>query len=123
MRSLHRRRSFRGSPLRGLCPAAPPPPNPWDRPLCPDSSFPAIIRAIAGSCWECGLMRNHRLDVQPIAGAMGAEVFGVDLSEELDEPTFGEVHQALPDHGAIFFRDQDVTPTQQMAFAQRWGSI
>lgn len=68
-------------------------------------------------------MRNHRLDVQPIAGAMGAEVLGVDLSEELDEPTFGEVHQALLDHGAIFFRDQDITPSQQMAFAKRWGSI
>ena len=68
-------------------------------------------------------MRNHRLDVQPIAGAMGAEVLGVDLSEELDDPTFGEVHQALLDHGAIFFRDQDITPSQQMAFAKRWGSI
>ena len=64
-----------------------------------------------------------RLDVKPIAGAMGAEVRGVDLSQELDERTFGFVHRALLDHGAIFFRDQDITPAQQMAFARRWGKV
>ena len=64
-----------------------------------------------------------RIDVKPIAGAMGAEVRGVDLSQELDERTFGFVHQALLDHGAIFFRDQDITPAQQMAFARRWGTV
>jgi alpha-ketoglutarate-dependent taurine dioxygenase len=64
-----------------------------------------------------------RLDVKPIAGAMGAEVRGVDLSQALDERTFGLVHQALLDHGAIFFRDQGITPAQQMAFARRWGKV
>ena len=68
-------------------------------------------------------MRNSQIDVQPIAGSMGAELYGVDLSEELDDGTFGEVHQALLDHGAIFFRDQVITPTQQMAFAKRWGKV
>ena len=68
-------------------------------------------------------MRNSQIDVRPIAGSMGAELYGVDLSEDLDDGTFGEVHQALLDHGAIFFRDQVITPTQQMAFARRWGKV
>jgi taurine dioxygenase len=54
---------------------------------------------------------------------MGAEIDGVDLAHELDEATFGAVHQALLDHGAIFFRDQDITPAQQMSFARRWGEV
>ena len=66
---------------------------------------------------------SARLDVKPIAGAMGAEVRGVDLSQELDERTFGFVHRALLDHGAIFFRNQDITPAEQMAFARRWGKV
>jgi len=68
-------------------------------------------------------MSDQHLDVIPLTGAMGAEIHGADLSQELDEPTFGAVHQALLDHGAIFFRQQDITPAQQMAFARRWGEV
>ena len=68
-------------------------------------------------------MRNYRLDVQPIAGSMGAEIFGVDLAEDLGDETFEDIHQAILTHGAIFFRDQDITPTQQMTFAKRWGEV
>ena len=68
-------------------------------------------------------LSNQCLDVIPITGAMGAEIQGVDLSRELDERTFGAVHQALLDHGVIFFRKQNITPAQQMAFAKRWGEV
>lgn len=68
-------------------------------------------------------MVSNSLDVQPISGAMGAEIHGVDLSEPLDDVTFGRIHQAMLDHCAIFFRDQDITPDQQLAFARRWGDI
>ncbi len=68
-------------------------------------------------------MRNRYFDVQPISGALGAEVHGVDLAEDLDDDTFGAVHQTLLDHGVIFFRDQDITPAQQLALAKRWGSL
>ena len=68
-------------------------------------------------------MKRDLLDVRPIAAAMGAEIHGIDLAEELDDQTFGLVHRALLDHGAIFFRGQDITPAQQMAFAKRWGKV
>jgi len=68
-------------------------------------------------------MRNHRLDIQPIAGSMGAEVFGIDLAKDLDDESFVDIHEALLDHGAIFFRDQDITPDQQLGFAKRWGEV
>lgn len=68
-------------------------------------------------------MNSQHLDVKPISGAMGAELRGVDLSREMDGRAFGAINQALLDHGAIFFRDQDITPSQQMAFARHWGTV
>jgi taurine dioxygenase len=62
------------------------------------------------------------LEVKPLTGAMGAEIHGVDLAR-IDERTFETVHRALLDHGVIFFRNQDITPGEQMAFARRWGTV
>ena len=68
-------------------------------------------------------MNTIQIEVNPIAGAMGAEIHGIDLAHELDDSTFPEIHQALLEHGAIFFRDQNITPSQQMDFARRWGKV
>jgi taurine dioxygenase len=68
-------------------------------------------------------MQTVSIEVKRIAGAMGAEIHGIDLARDLNEVTFAEIHQALLDHGAIFFRDQDITPSQQMDFARRWGKV
>jgi len=68
-------------------------------------------------------MQTVQIEVERIAGAMGAEIHGIDLARDLNEATFAEIHQVLLDHGAIFFRDQDITPSQQMEFARRWGKV
>ena len=68
-------------------------------------------------------MNSARLEVKPLTGAMGAELSGIDLSTDMDDPMFAAVHQALLEHGAIFFHDQDITPSQQMEFAKRWGDV
>lgn len=65
----------------------------------------------------------NRITVTPLAGTLGAEISGVDLTEPLDDETFGEIHQALLDHLVIFFRDQAITPEQQIAFGQRFGTL
>jgi len=61
------------------------------------------------------------LDIRPIAGALGAEISGVDLSQPLSDATIKDIRQALLDHLVIFFRDQDITPDQHLAFAKRFG--
>jgi len=68
-------------------------------------------------------MRNESLDIRQAAGAVGAEIHGVDLRQPLDEGTFGEIRKAFRDYGVIFFRDQDITPEQHIAFAERFGPI
>ncbi|MFO1158214.1 MAG: TauD/TfdA family dioxygenase [Reyranellaceae bacterium] len=67
-------------------------------------------------------MRNYRhIEVRPIAGALGAEVRGIDMSRELDDEVVSEVRQAFLDHLVIFLRNQTVTPQQQLVFARRFG--
>jgi len=66
---------------------------------------------------------KNRLKVEPIAASLGAEIGGVDLSQDLDDDVIAEIRQALLDHLVIFFHDQDITPEQQLAFARRFGTL
>ena len=67
-------------------------------------------------------MRNYRhIEVKPVAGALGAEIAGVDMARDLDDEVVAEVRHALLEHLVIFLRDQKVTPQQQVAFAKRFG--
>jgi len=68
-------------------------------------------------------MRNSHIEIVPIAGALGAEVLGVDLAAPIEDGRFAEIRQAFHDHSVIFFRDQDITPEQHIAFARRFGPI
>ena len=62
------------------------------------------------------------LDIHPIAGALGAEISGVNLSDDLSNAQFEGIHQAFLDHHVIFFRDQkDLSPDAQQRFARRFG--
>jgi taurine dioxygenase len=68
-------------------------------------------------------MTFQTIDVQPLSSAIGAEIFGVDLSQDLSQETFSEIQQAFLDHLVIFFRDQDLTVDQQISFARRFGPL
>jgi taurine dioxygenase len=64
----------------------------------------------------------RRIEVRPIAGALGAEIAGVDLAR-LDDATFADIKAAWLEHLVVFFRNQRITPEQQIAFARRFGEI
>jgi taurine dioxygenase len=67
-------------------------------------------------------MRNYRhIEVKPIAGALGAEIEGVDMARDLDAEIVAEVRHAFLEHLVIFLRDQKATPQQQLAFARKFG--
>ena len=67
--------------------------------------------------------RYRHIEAHKFAGAMGAEITGVDLSQEVSDEVLAEIRAALLDNLVIVFRDQDFTPAQQLAFARRWGDI
>jgi taurine dioxygenase len=68
-------------------------------------------------------MTYKNITLRPISGSLGAEIHGVDLAGELEDETVGEIKQALLDNLVIFFRDQDITPDQQIAFGRRFGEL
>lgn len=68
-------------------------------------------------------MRNHRLDIAPTSGALGAFIEDINLSEPLEDTDIAEMQGALNEHGVIFFRDQKLTPEQHIVFAERFGDI
>ncbi|MEH6488987.1 TauD/TfdA family dioxygenase [Hyphomonas oceanitis] len=53
---------------------------------------------------------------------VGAEITGVDLRKVTDGE-FDALRQAYADHGVIFFRDQDLSEEDHIAFAERWAPI
>jgi taurine dioxygenase len=63
------------------------------------------------------------IEITPVTAAIGAEVRGVDLREELSDVDVKVIRQALLDHLVVFFRDQHITDEQQLAFALRFGPM
>jgi taurine dioxygenase len=53
----------------------------------------------------------------------GAEISGVDLSRTLDDNTFAQIANAFFENEVVFFRDQHLTPAQQIAFTRRFGIL
>jgi len=59
--------------------------------------------------------------VRPVAGALGAEIEGVDLAQALPAAVVAEIRHAFLEHLVVFFHNQKLTPVQQLEFARRFG--
>ncbi|MGE0312179.1 MAG: TauD/TfdA dioxygenase family protein [Lautropia sp.] len=64
---------------------------------------------------------SDAIEVVRVAGALGAELRGVDLREPLSDAQLGAIRRAWLEHLVVFFRDQPLTPSQFLAFARRIG--
>lgn len=67
-------------------------------------------------------LRFDRIGIIPLGATCGAEVTGVDLGD-VDQATFAEIEKAFLDYKVLFFRDQDITTDQHVAFAARFGEL
>jgi taurine dioxygenase len=65
--------------------------------------------------------RVGALAVRPLSPALGAEILGVDLREELDERAFAQIGEAWHRHLVILLRDQELSETDEVRFAERFG--
>ena len=61
------------------------------------------------------------IEVRKIAGALGAEIYGVDLSRPLSTTVAASIRAAWLEHLVIFFHDQTLTPEQFLQFARTLG--
>jgi taurine dioxygenase len=59
----------------------------------------------------------------PLTPTIGAEVGGIDLTKPVAAETLADLRAALLDRKVLFFRDQDITTEQHLAFARLFGAL
>jgi taurine dioxygenase len=67
--------------------------------------------------------QQQRFEIRPFSGAVGAEIIGLDLSRAVTTEDFARIHRAHLDHHVLVFRDQHISPEQQIAFSRRFGVL
>jgi len=72
-------------------------------------------RVGGGSAWP--------FRVEPLTGALGAELLDIDIARDLDDATIAAIRAALLEYGVIFFRDQSLDIPRQKAFTARFGEL
>jgi taurine dioxygenase len=63
------------------------------------------------------------IGIRPLTPTVGAEIEGVDLRRRLSHEEVDAIEEALLAHGVLIFRNQDITPEQQLAFARQMGPV
>lgn len=61
--------------------------------------------------------------VKSIAGALGAEIYGIDLAAGAKAEDYSHIHSLLLEHEVLFFRDQDISRAQHKALAESFGPL
>ena len=56
------------------------------------------------------------------SGALGAEISGLDLKDSSEE-NWKVINQLLLEHKVLFFRNQNISPEEQINFAKRFGPL
>ena len=69
------------------------------------------------------MSKYDTISVQPSTGALGARITGVDLSAAISSLQMKEIRSALLEQLVVCLPDQTVTPSQQRAFALRFGPL
>ena len=67
---------------------------------------------------------GNSIHVEPLTCTIGAELGNVDLGAAAqDDLLMTEIRALLLKHRVLFFRDQDITRAQHVAFARRFGAL
>ncbi len=68
-------------------------------------------------------MTNYStINVKPLSGNIGAEIDGVNL-KKISKEQFNEIKIVFGKYGVIFFRNQNLSPEEEIIFAELWGEI
>ena len=62
------------------------------------------------------------MDIKLLSGALGAEITGIDLKDASAE-NFKKVNKLLLEHKVIFFRNQNITPEEQLTLGKHFGPL
>ena len=62
------------------------------------------------------------MKISLISGALGAEISGLDLKDS-SEKNWRVINKLLLEHKVLFFRNQNISPEEQINFAKRFGPL
>lgn len=62
-------------------------------------------------------------EIRPLSSILAAEVIWLDLRRPLDAQTRDAVHEAFIRHHVLCFRDQHLSPDEQIAFTEQFGTL
>lgn len=79
----------------------------------------AVVSAEVSAVGQSGVP----LEIRPFDGPLGAEVLGLDLDRPLDQRALQAIHAAHLEHHVLVFRDQRITPRQQVDFSRLFGPL
>lgn len=68
-------------------------------------------------------LEAHAFALAPLTPTIGAEVEGLDLRRPLPPSALAELRRALLDWKVLFFRDQNITTDEHLAFARNFGAL
>ena len=78
---------------------------------------------LAGERSRLSELKWRNFDASMIGATVGAEIDGVDISSSLSGEVLDELHQALIEYKVIFLRNQKITSSQQVSFAESFGDL
>src|SRR5713226_2301337 len=67
--------------------------------------------------------RDWPFKVTPLNPIFGCEISGITLAQAVDPKMFAKVYEAFLDYQLILFRDVDLPPATQVAFARAFGEV
>ena len=67
-------------------------------------------------------LRAPALALRPLSAALGAEIIGIDLRQEIDDDVFAHIRDAWHQNLVVLLRDQKLTEEDQVRFAAKFGS-
>jgi alpha-ketoglutarate-dependent 2,4-dichlorophenoxyacetate dioxygenase len=65
----------------------------------------------------------NKVSFEPLGGVIGAAAVGVDMTHEPGPAVVETIEDALERYGVLVFRDQDITPQQQVQFSKAFGAL
>lgn len=96
------------------------------RPILTHLPQTGILRIARAHLKRLAIQRSYTtaagIEIRPVAGALGAELFNVDLSRPFSSETTSAIRQALLEHLVIFFRDQKLSPENYLKFTANFGN-
>ncbi|HAT35264.1 MAG TPA: hypothetical protein DCS82_06080, partial [Rhodospirillaceae bacterium] len=91
------------------------------RPLRPVSKSWGRLRVVSFRTWldyDRAAIESERMRIKNVSEALGAEISDIDLAKPLSEDDEALIHQTFLERSVLVFRDQNLSPPEQVKVAR-----